>query len=493
MWTIRQTDTGWVLTRDDEQVGVEHGTYEDAVLALATALAVDDAADDEGLLPDRWVGVEGVAFSELLPGGRDFTNVEWSWRDPATSRLPLMLQTQTDMGHFGARLAGYMESLTLDGGVVNAEGRFYDSEDGRAARDLLLGGRTFGVSVDPSEDVEAEFTCVDEDDDGYCLESRVEFTRYEIAGLTMTPFPGFERAQITLAAAADDTGDDDEDVPAEASTVVTSAVPTRPPSAWFSVTEDDVAEYAVEQADGSFAVPLTILDTGQVFGHVARWGQCHIGREDVCVSPPASTAAYSYFHVGSVTCDDGSIVATGAATIGCEHAPLTLDAWRTRDHYANAGSGWADLHVVDGDAGPFAAGALRPGLTDEQVRVLRALAFSGDWRTIGRGLELVAALAVNVPGFPIAREAIAASGWLHTGARPVSLHMVGRTPTALVASGIVSRCPDCARQRAQASTDPGSGEALALLRTLERRTRHLIGAEAQSVRGRLVASGLVDD
>lgn len=47
---------------------------------------------------------------------------------------------------------------------------------------------------------------------------------------------------------------------------------------------------------------------------------------------------------------------------------------------------------------------------------------SGDWRSIGGHLELVAALAVNVPGFPVPRPALAASA--------------GRQ-TALVAAGVV--------------------------------------------------------
>jgi hypothetical protein len=57
---------------------------------------------------------------------------------------------------------------------------------------------------------------------------------------------------------------------------------------------------------------------------------------------------------------------------------------------------------------------------------LRAASLSGDWRRINGNLELVAALAVNVPGFPIPRTqaAMAAAGQL-----------------ALVASGVVEPEP----------------------------------------------------
>jgi hypothetical protein len=68
------------------------------------------------------------------------------------------------------------------------------------------------------------------------------------------------------------------------------------------------------------------------------------------------------------------------------------------------------------------AGALRPGLSSAQIDAVRAGALSGDWREIRRHLELVAALVVNVPGFPIPRVGLAASGGIQS---------------ALVAAGVV--------------------------------------------------------
>ena len=61
---------------------------------------------------------------------------------------------------------------------------------------------------------------------------------------------------------------------------------------------------------------------------------------------------------------------------------------------------------------------------DDDLRVLRALTPSGDWRGVNGNLELVSILAVNTPGFPVAREAVAASAF---GRRaPVSLPLAGR-------------------------------------------------------------------
>jgi hypothetical protein len=60
----------------------------------------------------------------------------------------------------------------------------------------------------------------------------------------------------------------------------------------------------------------------------------------------------------------------------------------------------ADVTAGEDDFGIWVAGALRPGLRAEDVRALMASDVSGDWRRIGGSLELVAVLAVNVPGFP---------------------------------------------------------------------------------------------
>jgi hypothetical protein len=73
------------------------------------------------------------------------------------------------------------------------------------------------------------------------------------------------------------------------------------------------------------------------------------------------------------------------------------------------------------------AGAVRTDVTDGQVATLRASALSGDWRRIGAGLELVAALAVNTPGFPVPRARI----------------KVGQ-PVALVAAGVLHPEPSAA-------------------------------------------------
>jgi hypothetical protein len=183
-----------------------------------------------------------------------------------------------------------------------------------------------------------------------------------------------------------------------------------PPAAWF-------ADPKLKQP-----TPLTITDDGRIYGHLALWGTCHTGYQGECVSPPNSASGYGYFRTGSVVTADGTEVAVGHITMDTLHAAAKLGPTDTLSHYEHTGATAADIAAGDDDHGIWIAGALRPGLPPDKVRSLRASPLSGDWRRIAGNLELVAALAVNVPGFPVPR--------------PAGL-VAGGTMQSLVASGMV--------------------------------------------------------
>ncbi len=175
-----------------------------------------------------------------------------------------------------------------------------------------------------------------------------------------------------------------------------------PPAEWF----------ADPELDGP--TPLTVDDTGRVYGHLATFGTCHIGLglsvgQDGCTDVPRSATDYAYFNVGAVVCDDGFSVSVGHITLGTGHAPGRLKAIPAAAHYDNTGSVVADVHAGEDQYGVWVAGWVRPGITAEQLANLRAASLSGDWRKVRGSYELVAALAVNVPGFPIPRLQVAAS------------------------------------------------------------------------------------
>lgn len=185
----------------------------------------------------------------------------------------------------------------------------------------------------------------------------------------------------------------------------------RPSSAWF------------DDPNLKVWVPITVTDQGRVYGHAARWGECHIGFDDMCVTPPFEDA-HPYFMTGEVVCADGSRVAVGQITLGTGHAPLGYRASRAAEHYDNTGCAVADVVVGNDDVGIWVAGAVRPSVSAARVHELRASGqVSGDWRRIGGTLRLVGLLAVNVPGFPVPRlQARVASG----------------VPTTLIAAGMTS-------------------------------------------------------
>lgn len=161
--------------------------------------------------------------------------------------------------------------------------------------------------------------------------------------------------------------------------------------------------------DPGFTRPTPITIEGdRFFGHLAAWGVCHIGIQDVCTVAPHSSTNYAGFRTGHVLTDEGRI-AVGNITMGTGHASIKANAKAAVAHYDNTGSVVADVVAGEDAFGIWVAGLLRPTITQEQVDALQASALSGDWRWSPNGLELVAALAVNVPGFPIPQIGLAAS------------------------------------------------------------------------------------
>lgn len=189
------------------------------------------------------------------------------------------------------------------------------------------------------------------------------------------------------------------------------------PAEWFTEPEMDAP------------LPVVITPEGRVFGYIAEWGTCHtglglsVGMDDTCTAPPNSPSNYAYYRTGVVDTDQGEIP-VGNLTMGIGHAGERLSAGAAIEHYDNTDAVVADVVVGENAFGIWYSGAMRPNLTNAQIRAFKAARLSGDWRTIGGNLELIGALSVNVPGFPIPRLSLAASG--------------GRQ-TSLIAAGIVKR------------------------------------------------------
>lgn len=226
-----------------------------------------------------------------------------------------------------------------------------------------------------------------------------------------------------------------------------SVYPVKPPSDWFN------------NPGLSELTPLTVDDDGRVFGHIAAWHTSHIGMAGG-VKPPRSKSNYAYYQTGVVKCDDGKMVNVGQITLTGGHAPLNAGVSKAVAHYDDTASAIMDVAAGEDKHGIWVAGALRPEVSDAQLRSIRASSVSGDWRPINGKLELVAVCAVNAPGFPIPRARVASGA-----------------PIALVAAGIEPLIELAMNDRIQANVEMGIAAGLELFRERVLRLENVVLAD----------------
>lgn len=346
----------------------------------------------------RWAGV--LVFESADPGlatgdGRIIDPDALVWDVP----LPLRVVQQDVGAHDGAEIAGRIESIYRgDDGAIYGEGVFdLDGQAGAEAARQVASELQNGVSVDLDE---IEFEVRDQSNRPCDMEDVSDgtellgITSARVRAATLVAVPAFRLATIHPA----DGGDTDRVEETSVDDLAAGAPPVAPPSGWF-------ADPQLQQA-----TPLTVSEDGRVFGHLAEWGVCHTaqpGGPGTCTTPPSSASGYARFHVGSIDTSDGSTIGVGRITMGTGHAGQGKRPEAAAAHYDNTGTAVADVRAGEDAYGIWVAGALRPGVSEEQKRTLRASPLSGDWRRVDGALELHAALAVNVPGFPVVSGMVA--------------------------------------------------------------------------------------
>lgn len=436
-----------------------------------------DAAADT--VPDgRWEGVI-AREGEMTGDGRLIEDGALRWDDLP---IPLRAAFKDVGGHDGAEVCGRIETVERrEGGDIYATGTFdLGSSVGTEAFRQVSEQMSNGVSIDtddvtfrimakadmPEVDVadSGNDSDVEPDPDGRvkvaAMSSSDELMVIESARLraaTLVAVPAFATARVYAAGQAPSTSETperDENVdseekmarsadadPLSRDSLTAAAIPTAPPEAWFKD----------PQLTGPTA--LVVEDDGRVYGHIAAWGTCHIGQVGKCVEPPTSASNYAYFRTGALQTAEGTSVAVGHLTMGTGHAGPRDSANAAAEHYDNTGTVFADVAAGEDAYGIWVAGSLRPGVTAEQVRVARSAPISGDWRTIRGSLELVGALAVNVPGFPVPRpQGLLASGEV----------------CSLQASGVVTHDDSAARAAHPSSRMAGDGLTLGDISYLKR-------------------------
>lgn len=383
----------------------------------------------------------GVIEGQPTGDGREIAPNALTWRTPP---MPLMFMPTSTHDPAGmspndpARICGRIDSLERVPGengtqIITAKGFFLN--DYGAAADLLEQMGRVGISADIAAQAE-ETTVTDIDEDGFPMDMNSLLTEGVIMGFTILPFPAFAGCYIVLG-----DGSAEEPIPQQtddqtasgqrihwmtfeecascdlgAEVLVAAGGPVRPPTEWFAAPnfeEGDgrLQEIYTKRGQTQLACPLTITADGRVFGHIAPWGVCHIGFGGKCITPPRSQTDYAHFKRGEVLTAAGEFVRVGVITADTGHAGLSLGASGAMSHYDDTGTVTAFVNAGEDEYGIWVAGSIDPDATESQVARLRACGVSGDWRN----RELVAALSVPTPGYPLARvrgrqEALVAAG-----------------------------------------------------------------------------------
>ncbi len=412
-WLKQGNTTGQYDEDENEEATPEYGddfasiTPSDADNPIAAS--TPEANNPPFTLSEKnWTGP--IAYEDASTGdNRKFSPDAISWD---SMPLPFSWQKMSGEGHGGSVVIGRVDDIWREGNTLMAKGVVLEGlPEADEYLALMNAGAVGGVSVDGDS---AKYEVTQSDDPSGKASPSVNFNAMRIRGLTAVAIPAFSDAKVAL-------DEFNSNQLAEftllrrkhqsksrsvtykyaemAGLTASVAAPVRPPVEWF------------QNPDLSEPTALTTTDDGFVFGHLALWNTCHIGMPN-CTRPPRG-ATYSYFHTGELETEEGKVIPVGHLTFNTGHASIYDAPNKAASHYDHTGAVAADVIAGEDRHGIWVAGALRPELSEEQVRTFRSAPLSGDWRRIGNRLELVAALSVNTPGFPVPRNtALVAAGTL---------------------------------------------------------------------------------
>ena len=399
--------------------------------------------------------IEGLVTDDNTPMPRILLAKSLTWPELP---VPFMAQTQTADGHDGAEIAGRIDSFKR----VRGESGQWDIEFAgelttpfgiNEIAPMIADETLRGVSVDlgATNYVVVDRATLAEVPDGELEVDAMASGQYllglktgKIRALTLVPVQALEGANASLVASVGATAvftGAAEFVLAASRAIVAAGAPAKPPREWL------------ETAEPPGKMPLTITEDGRVFGHLATWDSCHVAFLPSCVPPPKSPSGYAYFHAGELETAEGDRVAVGKLMVGGRHDNnLGHSREEAMRHYDDNTKVGAYVRATDGRYGIWVCGAVRPGLSEGLLQELRANPPSGDWRVVDGRHELIAGLAVPVPGFPNPRaqmQLVASGGEVAMGSLVFSSGEFEASPAAarsLVAAGVL---PDDGEERAR--------------------------------------------
>lgn len=380
-WPGKHDDSGKHTTRaafaTDDSPAPDTGTGED-----------DPNGDD----PDNAEQEHTGGMIALIPTDADAARFAVDGGDPADELHVTLVYLGDDVTDWGDDKIGAVAQAVQQAapGTIDGEVFGHAQFNGECAVYLIEAAGLTDLAAAMREAVAGAVDVPDPSYDGFIPHMTAGWDGMDVAALTELGPIRFDRVRVAVAGKATD-------------------IPLEPVT--DSLTAAGIIYHADDFRDPGLDGPtkLTVDDDGRVYGHLAAWGTCHIGYRNRCVTPETSRAAYRYFHRGAIDTDEGSLD-VGLLTMGTGHARLGIGQHAALAHYDDTGTQIAVIRCGEDAHGIWVSGHLVPGVSDEQVDTLRRSSVSGDWRGIRGNRELIAALVVNVPGFPIPQaEAMVAS------------------------------------------------------------------------------------
>lgn len=304
---------------------------------------------------------------------------------------PLMWCKQSGQGHDSSYTVGVIESIVRHNDQVLVSGYLLNTPEADDAANELH-HRVTSPSVDLAG---AEWHYADDGGNKLDNESLIPYlesgkplftaiTKGEIIGVTLVAKPALGSTRLSL---------NDEREPREAALVASAAEEFRP----------RIYDHTMfENPRLTRPTALTIDEHGRIYGHLAEFGKCHRSVQSECVMVPRSPSGYEHFHTSpGLRLDDGSRLSVGRLTVGTGHADTRLRPAPAAAHYDNTGSCFALVRAGEDAIGIWVSGVAAPGASAEIIEQGLTAPLSGDWRNLGQGLDLIAALAVNTPGYAV--------------------------------------------------------------------------------------------
>jgi hypothetical protein len=372
----RRNRAGNVRARDDrEGIGRVASGQEDT-------MTVTDPVTGYRTFTDAVLAYTGRSSSDGRVLAHD---IKMAFRD---FPQPIMWTRQRTENHLEAYTVGRLESGRIDGDRVLGSGYLLNTAEADEAAEQIAHGVT-GPSLDLAD---ADWHLATADGEELSMEDMWDsdptvkvyqtITAAETIGVTLVATPAFGSTSFAL---------NDVREPRDVG-LVAAAGDRYVPRVY---------------AAGLFADPHlpgptlpTLGEDGRVYGHLACFGQCHRSVQSDCVIAPRSPSGYQHFHTSpAVHLDDGTRLPVGRLTVGIGHAADTLRPVPAMAHYDNAGTCFALVRVGEDAHGVWFSGVPAPWATAGQVEQGLSAPLSGDWRNFGQGLDLIAALAVNTPGY----------------------------------------------------------------------------------------------